>query len=122
MENMESMKTLARASKQRNRLSARKLKIGREAAEIAANHFILEHLPDRYCAGNPYLVEFPIRTVWSVPIMLGYPQLGVIGQVGTVIIDSEMGTVAGWTPLQEVRTAARELYEQRKTEIEAPVV
>jgi len=36
MENMESVKTLARTSKKKNRLSARKLKIGREAAEIEA--------------------------------------------------------------------------------------
>lgn len=98
------MKNLVRTKK---RPPIKKSKIDREAAKIAANHFILEHLPDRYCAGNPNLVEFPIRTVWSVPIMLGYPKLGVVGQVGTVIIDSEMGTVAGRTPLDEVRSAAR---------------
>jgi hypothetical protein len=109
-------------ARKKNRRSARTLKVGREAAEIAANHFILEHLPDRFCAGVPNLVEFPIRTVWSVPIMLGYPKLGVIGHVGTVIVDSEMGTVAGWTPLEEVKKAAREIYEKRKAEIEAPPV
>jgi hypothetical protein len=113
------MKTLVRTPK---RPKAGKLKINREAAQIAANHFILEHLPDRYCAGIPNLVEFPIRTVWSVPIMLGYPKLGVIGQVGTIVIDGEMGTVAGWTPLAEVKSAAREIYEKRKAEIEAPFV
>ncbi len=122
MENMKSVKTPARTSKKKNLLSVRKLKIGRETAEIAANHFILEHLPDRFCAGVPNLVEFPIRTVWSVPIMLGYPKLGVIGYVGTVIVDGEMGTVAGWTPLEEVKIAAREIYEKRKAEIEAPLV
>ena len=118
---MESVKTLARTSKKK-RLLARQLKIGREAAEIAANHFILEHLPDRFCAGVPNLVEFPFRAVWSVPIMLGYPKLGVIGHVGTVIIDSEIGTVAGWTPLEEVKIAAKEIYEKRKADIEAPLV
>jgi hypothetical protein len=35
--------------------------------------------------------------------------------------DCEMGTVAGWTPREEVKKAARELYEQRKAEIEAPL-
>jgi hypothetical protein len=119
---MERSKTLALPRKEKNHHSARKLKIGREAAEITANHFILEHLPDRYSAGVANLVEFPIRTVWSVPILLGYPRLGVIGQVGTIIIDCEMGTVAGWTPLQEVKSAAKEIYEKRKAEIEAPVV
>lgn len=119
---MKSVKTLARSAKKRDRLPAQKLKIDRDAAEIAANQFILEHLPDRFCAGVPNLAEFPIRTVWSVPIVLGYPQLGVIGHVGTVIVDSEMGTVAGWTPIEEVKNAAREIYEKRKAEIEAPSV
>jgi len=114
-----STKTLLRVPKRRTNL---KLTTDRETAKTVANHFILEHLPDRYCAGPPYLVEFPIRTVWSVPIMLGYPRLGIIGQVGAIIVDREMGTVAGWTPLQEVKSAAREIYEKRKAEIEAPVI
>jgi len=54
--------------------------------------------------------------------MLGYPRLGVIGQVGTIIIDRETGTVAGWTPFNDIRSAAREIYEQRKAEIEAPPI
>jgi len=116
------MKTLTRTIKKKTPLAVGKLRIGRETAKVTANHFILENLPDRYCAGDPNLVEFPIRTVWSVPIMLGYPRLGVIGQVGTIIIDSEMGTVAGWTPLKEVKNAAGEIYEKRKTEIEAPFI
>lgn len=118
---MERVKTLARSIKKKTRRPTRKLKIGREAAEIAANHFILEHLPDRFCAGVPNLVEFPFRAVWSVPIMLGYPKLGAIGYVGTVIVDSEIGTVAGWTPLEEVKKAARKIYEKRKADIEAPL-
>ncbi len=113
------VKTLERISKP---VRNKKPQISRDAAQITANHFILEHLPDRFCAGIPTLVEFPIRTVWSVPITLGYPKLGVIGQAGIIIIDCEMGTVAGWTPREEVKKAARELYEQRKAEIEAPLI
>jgi hypothetical protein len=113
------MKTLVRSPK---RLKPKKRAVDRDLAQITANSFILEHLPDRYCAGVPNLVEFPIRTVWSVPIMLGYPRLGVIGQVGTVIIDRETGTVAGWTPFHDVRNATRKIYKQRKAEIETPPI
>ena len=95
-------------------------KIPRDDAKTAANHFIIEHLPDRFCAGQPRSVVFPIRAVWSVPIVLAYPKLGTIGEVGTVIVDAEMGTVVGWTPLEEIRAAAKEIYEARKAEIEAP--
>jgi hypothetical protein len=34
--------------------------------------------------------------------------------------DCEMGNFAGWTPFEEVKRVARELYEQRKAESEAP--
>ena len=98
------------------------IKVGRDAAKTAANQFIFEYLPDRFCAGHPRLVVFPIRTVWSVPVVLAYPKLGTIGEVGTVIVDAEMGTIVGWTPREEINAAAKELYEARKAEIEAPFV
>jgi len=98
------------------------IRVGKDAAKTAANQFIFEHLPDRFCAGQPRLVVFPIRTVWSISIVLAYPKLGTIGEVGAVIVDAETGTIAGWTPFEEVRAAAKELYETRKEEIEAPFV
>ncbi len=97
-------------------------KISRESAQTRANQFIIEHLPDRFCAGQPRFVIFPIRTVWSIPVVLAYPKLGTIGEVGAVIVDAELGNVVGWTPIEEIREAAKELYEKRKAEIEAPFV
>lgn len=117
------MKSITRPPKKKKQpWPSRKLKITRDAAQIEANHFIFEHFHDRFCAGHPTLVDFPIRTVWSVPIVLAYPKLGVIGEVGTIIIDGEMGTVAGWTPLEELEIAAKELYEKRKADIETSAV
>ncbi|MEK7728776.1 MAG: hypothetical protein AAB354_10215 [candidate division KSB1 bacterium] len=97
-------------------------KISRDSAQTKANQFIIEHLPDRFCAGQPRFVIFPIRAAWSIPVVLAYPKLGAIGEVGAVIVDAELGNVVGWTPIEEIREAAKELYEERKAEIEAPFV
>jgi hypothetical protein len=94
-------------------------KIDEEAAIMEANGFIIEHLPDRFCAGAPKMVEFPVRKVWAVPILLSYPRIGPVGEAGIIAVDAEIGTVVGWTPLEEVIKAAQKIYSERKEEIEA---
>jgi hypothetical protein len=113
------METIAEFS---TRLPSVARKISRDSAQTRANQFIIEHLPDRFCAGQPRFVIFPIRAAWSIPVVLAYPKLGTIGEVGTVIVDAELGSVVGWTPMEEIREAAKALYEERKTEIEASFV
>jgi hypothetical protein len=44
-----------------------------------------------------YLLQFPLRSVWVVPVMLSYPRIGPIGQTGVVAVDIETGSVTGWT-------------------------
>lgn len=95
------------------------IKIDEEAAITEANGFILEHLPDRFCAGAPKMVEFAVRKVWAVPILLSYPEVGPVGEAGIIAVDAEMGTVVGWTPLGDVLKAAQDIYSARKGEIEA---
>lgn len=97
-------------------------KVSRDSAHTKANQFIIEHLPDRFCAGQPRFVIFPIRAAWSIPVVLAYPKLGAIGEVGAVIVDAEFGNVVGWTPMEDMREAAKSLYEERKAEIEAAFV
>lgn len=84
-----------------------------------ANRFILDNLPDRFCAGIPKRVVFLNKVVWTVPITLSYPSVGKIGEVGIVAIDGEIGEVIGWTPFDEVTSVAKKIYEEKKTEIEA---
>lgn len=95
------------------------IKIDEEAAIMEANGFIIEHLPDRFCAGAPKMVEFPVRKVWAVPILLSYPEIGPVGEAGIVAVDAEMGTVVGWTPLEDVIKAAQKIFAEKKEEIEA---
>lgn len=95
-------------------------KIDVEAAKRLANRFILENLPDRFCAGAPRFLQFPLRSVWIVPVMLSYPRIGPVGQTGIAAVDTETGSVVGWMPLDEMKSAAEAIYAKRKSEIEAP--
>ena len=90
-----------------------------EAAKRLANRFILENLPDRFCAGTPRFLQFPLRSVWIVPVVLSYPQIGPVGQAGIAAVDTETGSVVGWTPLDEMKKAAETIYERKKSDIEA---
>lgn len=37
-------------------------------ARAVANRFVLENLPDRFSAGEPRVLTFPVRTVWIIPM------------------------------------------------------
>lgn len=92
--------------------------INAATAKRLANRFILENLPDRFCAGTPRFLQFPLRSVWAVPVMLSYPRIGPVGQTGLVAVDVETGSVTGWTPLQEMKKAAQNIYAEKKAEVE----
>lgn len=87
-------------------------------AMIAANRFIVEHLPDRFSSGLPKLVLFPLRPLWLVPVHLTYPGVGVVGEVGMLAVDGDRPVVVGWTPTEEMETLAHRIYEENRDEIE----
>ena len=87
-------------------------------AMTAANRFIVEHLPDRFSAGLPKLVLFPLRPLWLVPVHLTYPGVGVMGEVGMLAVDGDHPVIVGWTPPEEMEVLAQKLYEENRDEIE----
>ncbi len=100
-------------------LQAAQLKIDAETAKRLANRFILENLPDRFCAGTPRFLKFPLHTFWAVPVVLSYPRIGPVGQTGILAVDTETGAVVGWTPLDEIQEVAKVIYDEKKADIEA---
>jgi len=94
-------------------------KIDADIAKRLANRFILENLPDRFCAGTPRFLQFPMRTFWAVPVVLSYPRIGPVGQTGILAVDTETGSVVGWTPLDEMKEVAQAIYAEKKAAIEA---
>jgi hypothetical protein len=87
-------------------------------ATAAANRFIIENLPDRFSAGLPKLVLFPLRPLWLVPVHLTYPGIGIVGEVGMLAVDGDHPVVVGWTPPEEMEILAHRLYEENRDEIE----
>ncbi|NJK64912.1 MAG: hypothetical protein HC921_21400 [Synechococcaceae cyanobacterium SM2_3_1] len=53
-------------------------------AQAVASNFLLENLPDRFCAGQPRLDHS--SSLWNVPVLLSYPTIGVLGEVGEIRI------------------------------------
>jgi hypothetical protein len=49
---------------------------------------------------------------------LTYPKVGIVGEVGMIAIETERENVVGWTPFSEVEALARQLYQEKKNEIE----
>lgn len=95
------------------------VRIDAETAKRLANRFLLENLPDRFCAGTPRILQFPLRSVWIVPVVLSYPRIGPVGQTGIIAVDTETGAVVGWTPLDEMKEVAEAVHDEKKVEIEA---
>lgn len=88
-------------------------------AQAAASHLLSNRLPDRISASTPILDEY--SKIWRVPVILAYPILGVLGQVGEVLVSANKAEVVSWTPVEEMLAAAKALAERNHDVIEAPL-
>ncbi len=88
-----------------------------QQAQAAANHFLNEHLPDRFTAERAQLTA--TGDAWQVPIVLAYPFIGALGQVGEVLVSTALEIVVSHTPLSDMKQVGQRLYEARRDEIQA---
>ena len=88
-------------------------------AEAVASLFLSDRLPDRLTAGDPQLDAQ--AGAWRVPVLLAYPTLGSVGEVGEVIVSGQTEEILSHTPVDEMLARVRTLYEQHREQIEAPV-
>lgn len=86
-------------------------------AQAEASLFLSDRLPDRISASAPDEAAW----AWRVPVILAYPGLGVLGQIGEVVVSAARTEVISSTPLEDLRNAARELAEKHRDAIEAPL-
>jgi hypothetical protein len=54
------------------------------------NVFVKMEISTQLGAGTPELVVGE-RLCWSVPVMLGFPDRGIVGKVGDVLVDATTG-------------------------------
>ena len=88
-------------------------------AQAEASLFLSDRLPDRISASTPFLDE--ATQVWRVPVILAYPFVGVLGQVGEIVVSTTKAEVISSTPVEQLLKVARALAEQHRDAIEAPL-
>jgi hypothetical protein len=84
-------------------------------AQALINDFLSDALPDRFTADRAELVDHQ----WRVPVILAYPQIGSVGEVGEVLVDTENGEIVSHTPLAQMKQTGMELYTANRDAIEA---
>jgi hypothetical protein len=86
-------------------------------AEAIAGGYLLDYLPDRFSTGAPRFDK--AAGVWRIPVILAYPRIGSVGEVGELTVGDSTKEVISHTPFEEMTTRAFAIYEQRCEEIEA---
>lgn len=87
-------------------------------AQAAANQFLSDHLPDRFTADLAHR-DPAGGDIWRVPVILAYPVVGSIGQVGEILISADTEQGLSYTALDEMKRVASDLYEAHRERIEA---
>ena len=86
-------------------------------AEAVASLFLCDCLPDRFCTGQPRLDES--AKLWRVPVLLSYPFIGPVGELGEVTVSLYEEKIVSHTPVDEMKARGLQIYEQRRDAIEA---
>lgn len=78
-------------------------------AKRLVSRFVTDEISYMLRALDPVLVAAD-RIVWRVPVALAFPNVGVLGQVGTVDVDVENGRLMLSPPqVESIRTTALDL-------------
>ncbi len=89
-------------------------------AQAAANGYLLDNLPDSFLAIEPRFD--PATKTWRLPVVISYPFIGPVGEVGEIHVSSSSADITSVTPLDEMKTCARALYEQHRERIQTAFV
>jgi hypothetical protein len=88
-----------------------------------ANRHIAQHYPTTVAAGlEPRLEARGNADVWTLPLVYaspGFGDHGIVGDVGSITIDSRTGSVVEVTARDEVVALVRKLHEENREAIEA---
>ena len=86
-------------------------------AQAATIDFLLDHVGNQLVTGQPQLMVSAVRTTWIIPVQLSYIHTGPLGDVGVVAVDEETGQVIAWTPIEQMKEAAREMQQAHEPEL-----
>lgn len=87
-----------------------------QQAQAAVNKFISNYIGDRFTADQAQLSV--TGEVWQVPIILAYPMIGSLGQVGFVLVSTLSEAIVSHTPFDEIKQIGLRLYEANQDAIQ----
>jgi hypothetical protein len=88
-----------------------------QQAQAAVNQFISDYMSDRFTADQAQLSV--TGEVWQVPVILAYPMIGSLGQVGEVLVSTSSEAILSHTPFDEIKQTGQRLYEANRDAIQA---
>jgi hypothetical protein len=86
-------------------------------AQTVVNHRLLQMLSDRFTAAEPKLIAG--GDIWCVPVGLAYPRIGIVGQVGEVLVSAFSAGIISATLPEQMKSAGMKCYAEREHEIRA---
>ena len=87
-----------------------------QQAQAAVNQFISDYIGDRFTADQAQLS--PTGEAWQVPVILAYPMIGSLGQVGFVVVSTSSEAIISHTPFDEIKQIGLKLYEANQDAIQ----
>jgi hypothetical protein len=84
-------------------------------AQALTNSFLSDRLPDRFTADRAEWIDIQ----WRVPVILAYPGIGSLGEVGAAYVDNQVGTILSHTSLEQMKQKGMELYATNQDAIKA---
>ena len=85
--------------------------VNAQEAQRLVNQQIVTELGTGLIARDPKLITNGRQVVWRIPIVLSLPDLGDLGQVGTVDVDAQSGSIVTTTDsLKKIIQRSRSLY------------
>lgn len=101
----------------RNESAAEVLPISEAMAMAVVNGWILSVLPDRFMAVDARRIA--AGDIWCVAVGLAYPRIGLVGQVGEVLVSAFSGGIISATRPEDMKAAGLECYTKREYEIKS---
>ena len=94
-------------------------RITAEDAQRIGADFVADNLGDQISAGPPWKVTSSFHAAWVVPLLFTSPGYGVVGIVGALIVDEELGAISAWTDKAEVEANVIRLTRNKVDELES---
>ncbi|MEM6598571.1 MAG: hypothetical protein AAF810_25690 [Cyanobacteria bacterium P01_D01_bin.36] len=84
-------------------------------AQTVVNDWLLKVLPDRFTALDPHLIAG--GDIWFISVGLSYPRLGVIGEVGEVLVSAFSQGIISATRPEVMKCAGMSCYKEQEEAI-----